>query len=321
MRILITGSSGFIGYHLCEQLLKDENIFIIGLDNMNNYYDVNLKISRLHNLKLKKNFKFIKADINNTSKLQSIIKNYKINYVIHLAAQAGVRYSIKNPQTYFENNIQGFFNILELARINNIKHLVYASTSSVYGSNSTFPLSEEFNTDKPLSFYAATKKSNEVMAYAYSNIYNIPITGLRFFTVYGPYGRPDMSLFMFASNIIKNKTISLFNNGEHTRDFTYIDDVVDGIIKSLVNVPNTKVPYSIYNIGNGKPRSLKKFLSIIEKKLNKKAIIKKKPLQQGDVIKTHADINKISKKLNYNPKTSIEVGIEKFIGWILKNKS
>ena len=313
MNILITGVAGFIGYHVAKKILKNNKV--IGIDNINNYYDVNLKKNRIKELKKNKKFIFIKIDIIQYKKLNSIIKNNKIKIIIHLAAQAGVRYSIKNPQTYFKSNLEGFFNILETSRYNKIKHLIYASTSSVYGDTKKFPLSETESTDRPLSFYAATKKSNEIMAHSYSYIYKLPCTGVRFFTVYGPFGRPDMALFKFTKNIIKNNPIDLYNKGNHLRDFTYIDDIVDGIY-SLINKQSKKtIPYEIFNIGNGTPKKLLDYLKYIEKNLNKKSKIKKLPLQVGDILKTHSNINKLKKYTGYNPKTNIDNGIKKFIEW------
>ena len=317
MNVLITGCSGFIGFHLSNFLLK-KKIKVIGVDNLNNYYDVKLKKNRLNILQKNKNFIFNKFDLNNINKLNKIVKKNKIKIIIHLAAQAGVRYSIENPKTYLKNNLDVFFNILEVSRNNKLKHLIFASTSSVYGENNNFPLKEKDTTSKPLSFYAATKKSNEVMAHSYSHIFKLPCTGLRFFTVYGPYGRPDMALFKFTKNIIHNKKIELYNNGNHSRDFTYIDDIVSGIY-SIIKKPSTnKIPFNIFNIGNGNSRKLKDYLHAIEKKLGKKALIKKLPLQKGDIIKTHSDIRSLKKFSNYKPKTNIEEGIGKFIDWFIK---
>ena len=314
MNILITGVAGFIGYHIAKKILKNNNK-VIGIDNINDYYDVNLKKNRIKELKKNKKFFFYKVDIIQYKKLNSIIKNNQIKIIIHLAAQAGVRYSIKNPQTYFKSNLEGFFNILETSRYNKIKHLIYASTSSVYGDTKKFPLSETESTDRPLSFYAATKKSNEIMAHSYSYIYKLPCTGVRFFTVYGPFGRPDMALFKFTKNIIKNNPIELYNKGNHLRDFTYIDDIVDGIY-SLINKQSQKTtPYEIFNIGNGTPKKLLDYLKYIEKNLNKKSKIKRLPLQVGDILKTHSNINKLKKYTGYNPKTNIDNGIKKFIEW------
>ncbi len=314
MNILITGSAGFIGYHLTKKILN-KKIKVIGLDNINSYYDTNLKKNRIRELKKNKNFFFYNLDICEFRKLNNLILKKNIKIIIHLAAQAGVRYSIKNPRTYFDSNLQGFFNILEVSRLNNIKHLIYASTSSVYGDTKKFPLSEKDSTDYPLSFYAATKKSNEVMAHSYSFIYKIPTTGVRFFTVYGPFGRPDMALFKFTKKIINDQSIELFNNGNHIRDFTYIDDIVDGVF-SLIKKPSKKsIPYEIFNIGNGSPKKLLDYLKYIEKNLDKNTKIKKLPLQVGDIVKTHSNINKLNKFTGYKPKTNIKIGIEKFIEW------
>ena len=315
-RILITGCLGFIGYHISLKLVNNPKYIIFGIDNINDYYDVQLKKDRLKNLKISSNkFKFKKIDIRNYSKLELLFKENKIQYIIHLAAQAGVRSSIDNPRIYLENNITGFFNVLEVSQKFRIKHLIFASTSSVYGDAKSFPLTEKHNTDRPLSFYAATKKSNEVMAYSYSNIHKIPITGLRFFTVYGPYGRPDMSLFKFTKGIINRSFISLFNKGNHIRDFTYINDVVDGILLIINKPPSSSIPFDIFNLASGNPKSLKYFLAIIENKLNISARKKLKSMQKGDVYKTHASIKKIIKKFKYKPKFDIINGISDFVDW------
>ena len=315
-RILITGCLGFIGYHISLKLVNNPKYIIFGIDNINDYYDVQLKKDRLKNLKISSNkFKFKKIDIRNYSKLELLFKENKIQYIIHLAAQAGVRSSIDSPRIYLENNITGFFNVLEVSQKFRIKHLIFASTSSVYGDAKSFPLTEKHNTDRPLSFYAATKKSNEVMAYSYSNIHKIPITGLRFFTVYGPYGRPDMSLFKFTKGIINRSFISLFNKGNHIRDFTYINDVVDGILLIINKPPSSSIPFDIFNLASGNPKSLKYFLAIIENKLNISARKKLKSMQKGDVYKTHASIKKIIKKFKYKPKFDIMTGISDFVDW------
>ena len=314
MSILVTGAAGFIGYHLIEKTLN-KNKDVIGIDNINSYYDIKLKKDRIKNLKKNKKFLFYKTDLSNYKKINNIVKKNNIKIIIHLAAQAGVRYSIKNTRSYFKSNLEGFFNILEVSRHNKIKHLIYASTSSVYGDSKKFPLNENDRTDQPLSFYAATKKSNEVMAHSYSYIYNLPCTGVRFFTVYGPFGRPDMALFKFTKNIINNHPIELYNNGNHLRDFTYVDDIVDGIY-SLINKQSKKtIPYEIFNIGNGTSKKLLDYLKHIEKNLNKISKTKKLPLQVGDIIKTHSNINKLKKYTGYKPKTSIKIGISRFIKW------
>ena len=318
MKILVTGCAGFIGYHISQKLLKNKKYNVIGIDNIDNYYDVNLKIDRLSFLKKKKNFQFKKIDISNKKKILNLYNNYKFDVVLNLAAQAGVRYSIENPQKYFNSNLIGFFNILEASRIYKIKHLIFASTSSVYGNNKRFPLKENYNTDKPLSFYAATKKSNEVLAHSYSSIYNLPITALRFFTVYGPFGRPDMSLFKFTKSILTNRHIYLFNKGIHVRDFTYIDDVVECLFRLINKIPNKKIPFEVFNIGSENPIKLKSFLNLISSSLNKKPKIKLKSLQKGDVVKTHASVSKLNKKINFKPKNNLDEGIKLFISWYKK---
>ena len=317
-KILITGSAGFIGFHLCKDLIRNKNLSLIGIDNVNNYYDVKLKKERINILKnLGNNFKFIKIDLNSV-KIKHLFFKEKFDVVIHLAAQAGVRYSISNPEAYVVNNLNGFFNIINQSSKNKIKHFIFASTSSVYGDNSKFPLKEYYNTDKPLTFYAATKKSNEVMAYSYSNIHKLPATGLRFFTVYGPYGRPDMALYKFANSILKNKFLTMFNYGKHKRDFTYIDDVTSAIKKLISKPSKDKIPFQLFNIASSSPENLKKFLKYIENRLNKKAKIKYLPLQKGDIYQTFGDTSKLKKKINFKIKTSLEEGITKYVNWFLK---
>tara|TARA_Y100000590_G_C15642362_1_gene985494 strand:+ start:512 stop:1483 length:972 start_codon:yes stop_codon:yes gene_type:complete len=315
MKILITGCAGFIGYHVCKKLLENKKIKVYGIDNINDYYDKNLKLKRLKDLSKNKKFIFYKKDIKNYKILNNNFKKNKYDIVINLAAQAGVRYSIKNPRSYIENNIDGFFNILECSRIYKIKHLIYASTSSVYGDSNNFPLVETSNTDKPLSFYAATKKCNEVLAYSFSNIYSLKTTGLRFFTVYGPFGRPDMSLFKFTKSILNSKNIELFNNGNHERDFSYVEDIAIAIEKLIKKPAKTKVPYQIFNIASNKPYKLREFLNIIEKNTGKKFKIKKLPLQKADVIKTHGSIKKLKDYINFNPKTDLNKGVNAFLNW------
>ena len=313
INIMITGCAGFIGFHL-SNFLANENYNIYGVDNINNYYDVELKKNRLKLLKKNKNFIFYKTNIINKKKISSIIKINKVNIIIHLAAQAGVRYSVDNPEVYFKNNLEGFFNILELSRLHKIKHLVYASSSSVYGDQSQFPTKENYESSKPLSFYAATKKSNEIMAYSYSNIYKLPTTGLRFFTVYGPFGRPDMSLFSFCKSILSLKPIKLYNNGNHIRDFTYIDDILKPIKKIIEKPSLKKIPYEIFNLGNSNPRKIFDYLNIIENELNIKSIRKKIKIQKGDIKKTHSDTSKFRKLYKFKS-TSIEIGIKNFVEW------
>lgn len=317
MKILVTGSAGFIGYHVCQELLKTKKYQIYGIDNLNSYYDIKLKKERLKKLKsFNTKFKFFKIDIFNFKLLKKNFNKIKYDYVIHLAAQAGVRHSMQKPKSYVDSNIVGFFNVLELSRSTNVKHLLYASTSSVYGNSKNFPLSEDENTDTPLSFYAATKKANEVMAYSYSNLFKLPCTGIRMFTIYGPYGRPDMALYKFATSIINGKNISLYNRGDHIRDFTYVEDVAKSISKLINSPPKKKIPHDIFNIGSDNPQKLMKFLKIIETSLKKKTKTKKIPMQPGDVHKTHANISKLAKKINYKPETNIEYGIRKFVEWI-----
>jgi len=309
-KILITGVAGFIGFHLAKKL-TEEGKKIIGVDNLSPYYDVNLKKDRL---KLLRKVKFYKIDISNKKKLRKVFKNNKFDKICHLAAQAGVRYSLKNPFEYEKTNILGFLNILELMKEFKIKNLVYASSSSVYGGNKKIPFSEKDRVDTPISLYAATKKANELMAYTYHNLYGINCTALRYFTVYGPYGRPDMALFKFTKNIIEGKPIEVYNYGNMKRDFTYIDDAIKGTISALEKC----YPYEIFNIGNSKPISLKYFISLIEKELNLKAKKKLLPLQPGDVKVTYADLRKSRKMLNYKPKITIEEGIHRFVEWYKK---
>ena len=315
MKILVTGCAGFIGYHLCWQLLQNKRIKVYGVDNLNSYYDVNLKKERLRNLKKMNSFKFFKLDIAKKTILKKNFVTNKYDVVINLAAQAGVRHSIENPDSYVQSNLLGFFNVLDCSRISKISHFIFASTSSVYGNAKTFPIKEDLNTDKPLSFYAATKKSNEVLAYSYSNIYKLPCTGLRFFTVYGPLGRPDMSLFKFTKNIKENKKIDVFNYGKHSRDFTYVDDLVSCIVKLLKKPSKSKIPYSIFNVASNSPSKLIEFIKIIEKKLNLKAKINFLPLQKGDVPNTWGSITNINKIIKFKPKTSLNKGVSNFINW------
>ena len=324
---LITGSAGFIGFHLVK-LLLEQNKKVIGIDNINDYYDVRLKKDRIKILSKFKNFKFYKINLENKTSVEKVFKTHKILYTINLAAQAGVRYSILNPDAYISSNINGFFNVLDLSRIHKVKHFVYASTSSVYGRSAKFPLKESVPASHPIQLYAATKRSNELIAHSYSSIFNLPTTGLRFFTVYGPYGRPDMSIYKFASNIVKNKKIEVFNKGNHYRDFTYVDDIVKSISLIIKKIPSKKIssnkealpdesdaPFNILNIGGSKSVKLTKYISLIEKNLKKKSKKKLMSLQKGDVIKTQASNKKIKKLINYTPSTSIQLGIKKYVEW------
>jgi|TARA_B110000114_G_scaffold185551_1_gene233116 UDP-glucuronate 4-epimerase len=333
MKILITGCSGFIGFHLSKKLMSMGHE-IVGIDMMNSYYDVNLKKTRLkHLIEISNNnFDFFKININSKKNTNSIFNKYKFDRVINLAAQAGVRDSLKYPNKYLNYNIKGFLNILELCTLHKIKHLVFASTSSIYGLNKSYPYKESDAANHQMQFYAVTKKTNELMAHTWSHLYNLPTTGLRFFTVYGPWGRPDMALYKFTENIKNGKPINLHNNGDHIRDFTYVDDIVNGIILAMKKIPkgnpvNTKInssnsysPFKIYNLGCGNEVRLTYFISLIEKQLNKKAIINNLPLQPGDVHKTSADITLAQKNLGYNPKTKVEVGIKNFVKWYLDYK-
>ncbi|MET3321381.1 UNVERIFIED_ORG: UDP-glucuronate 4-epimerase [Peribacillus simplex] len=331
MKILVTGAAGFIGFHLTKRLLA-QDINVIGVDNINDYYDVNLKNDRLKILEKNPNFEFYKMDISNKEKLNQIFKDRTIQIVINLAAQAGVRYSIDNPDSYVNSNLVGFVNILEACRQYNVEHLIYASSSSVYGANTNIPFSTKDSVDHPVSLYAATKKSNELMAHTYSHLFNIPTTGLRFFTVYGPWGRPDMAYYSFTRNIIEENTIRVFNNGDMRRDFTYIDDIVEGIIRLLDNPPiynetwdranpdpsSSYAPYKIYNIGNNNPIKLMDFINILENLIGKKARIEFLPMQQGDVKETYADISDLHADVGFYPATTVEEGLTQFVNWYNK---
>ena len=310
MNILVTGAAGFIGFHTCLSLQKKHKVY--GLDNLNNYYDVNLKKSRLKLLKKNKNFKFLKTDIENKN-LYNKFKSIKLDLIINLAAQAGVRHSLKDPFSYINSNILGQTNLLEFAVKLNVKKFIYASSSSVYGGNKKMPFSVKHRVDKPISLYAASKKSSELLAECYSHLFKIKCIGLRFFTVYGPWGRPDMATFIFTKRIIEKKKINIFNYGNMRRDFTYIDDIVEGI-KGAVKLKGD-YKHKIYNLGNNKPENLKKFISIIEKKLKIKAKRNLLPIQPGDVARTSANIDESKRELNFYPKTSIDEGIPRFVEW------
>ena len=316
---LVTGCAGFIGMNLSLSLLK-KNKSVIGIDNLNDYYDVNLKKKRLSNLKKFKKFVFKKSDIKNLKSLKKLVKKYKIEYIINLAAQAGVRYSITNPDTYFENNIRGFFNILEIAKYKKVKHLVYASSSSVYGASQKKIFKESDNVDQPISFYASSKRSNELMAHSYSYIYDIPVTGIRYFSVYGPWGRPDMSLFIFTKKILSGKSIDVFNKGKMKRDFTFIDDAVNATLKIIHKIPkinrdNQICKFKIFNVGGGNTISLINYIKLIEKNLGIKAKKNLKGMQLGDVKATLSNNNNLKSSVKFNPKTNIKIGIKKFIDW------
>ena len=327
-KIIVTGSAGFIGYSLCVKLLeRGDNI--IGIDNHNDYYDPKIKDARSERLIKYPNYKHYQADLSDVNRINEIFKNHKPRKVVNLAAQAGVRYSIENPLVYINSNIVGFAYILENCRNHNVEHLVYASTSSVYGANTSMPFSEHDNANHPLSVYAASKKSNELMAHTYSYLYKLPTTGLRFFTVYGPWGRPDMALFKFTKAILEEKPIDVFNYGNHTRDFTYIDDIVEGVIKTLDDVATTnvkwnsdkpdpassKAPWRVYNIGNNKPVKLMDYIDALEKALGKKAKINFLPMQLGDVPDTFANISSLTKNFNYKPSTTVIDGVSNFVKW------
>ncbi|WP_267384498.1 NAD-dependent epimerase [Cyanobacterium sp. uoEpiScrs1] len=317
MQILITGVAGFIGYHLAKRLLI-EGYEIYGVDNLNDYYDISLKQARLDQLLPQKNFKFNLLDIGHRSSVMELFKECVFDHVIHLAAQAGVRYSLENPEIYIDSNLVGFANILEGCRHTYINHLVFASSSSVYGSNKKVPFSVKDNVDRPVSLYAATKKANELMAHAYSHLYQIPITGLRFFTVYGPWGRPDMAYFKFVQAITEKKPIDVYNYGMMRRDFTYIDDVVEAIVRIIPKSPLNSLnqpPYKIHNLGNNNPVELKEFIKEIEIALKMKAIKNFLPMQPGDVLSTYADVDELVNEIGFKPTTTITQGIRQFVKW------
>jgi UDP-glucuronate 4-epimerase len=326
--ILVTGSAGFIGMHLSKRLLEVGEK-VVGLDNLNDYYDVQLKESRLDVLKKYPSFQFVKGELADKRSIDLLFEKHRFNYVVHLAAQAGVRYSLVNPFAYIESNVTGFLNILEACRHIRPEHLIYASSSSVYGANKRIPFSVHDNVDHPLALYAVTKKANELMAHSYANLYHIPVTGLRFFTVYGPYGRPDMALFLFTKAILSGQPIDVFNFGRMKRDFTYVDDIIEGVVRLLPKVPVANqswdglhpdpaisfAPYQLFNIGNNRPIELMDFIRAIEDKLKRKAIINLLPIQDGDVPETSADIRDLEEVTGFRPTTSIDKGIENFISW------
>ncbi|MDY6861392.1 MAG: NAD-dependent epimerase [Thermodesulfobacteriota bacterium] len=328
-KVLVTGAAGFIGFHLSRRLLEDNDNTVVGLDNVNDYYDVNLKNARLSILKTYGKFRFIKMDLAEKEGVEKLLKKEGFEIVVHLAAQAGVRYSLKNPYAYIDSNIYGFINILELCRNSDVKHLVFASSSSVYGANTFMPFSVHHNVDHPVSLYGATKKTNELMAHVYADLYGLPCTGLRFFTVYGPWGRPDMALFLFTEAILKNKAIDIFNYGKMKRDFTYIDDIIEGMVRIMDKIPepdpewdgkkpaphSSYAPFKIYNIGNNNPVELLEFINIIEKYLGRKVKKNFLPIQKGDVPATYADIDDLTKAIGFRPETKIEDGIKRFVEW------
>lgn len=325
--ILVTGAAGFIGFHLSKRLLS-EGYNVTGLDNLNDYYDVNLKKARLNILISKPGFSFVKANLTDKQKIDELFRK-RFDYVVHLAAQAGVRYSLQNPYAYLDSNLHGFLNILEACRHQRPEHLVFASTSSVYGANTKQPFSVHDNVDHPISLYAATKKANELMAHTYAALYNIPTTGLRFFTVYGPWGRPDMALFLFTKAILEGRPIDVYNFGRMKRDFTYVDDIVEGMVKLLLRIPQPDktwsgmrpdpatsfAPYRLYNIGNNNPVELMRFIEVLEEKLGRKAEKNFLPIQDGDVPETYADVSDLMRDTGFKPATSIEEGIGKFVDW------
>ncbi len=330
MKILVTGAAGFIGFHTAVKLFARGDM-VVGLDNLNDYYDVRLKQARLAILEQDAEFRFVKLDLADRAGMAELFARERFDRVIHLGAQAGVRYSIQNPMAYVESNVVGTANVLEGCRHNGVEHLVYASTSSVYGANTRMPFSVHQNVDHPLSFYAATKKANELMAHTYAGLYSLPVTGLRFFTVYGPWGRPDMALFMFTRNILAGKPIDVFNYGHHRRDFTFVEDIAEGVVRACDRVatgnpawdgdapdPGTsRAPYRLYNIGNNRPVELLRYIELLEECLGRKAQMNMLPLQAGDVPDTWADIEDLQRDVGYTPATPVEVGIRRFVDWYL----
>ena len=329
--ILVTGAAGFIGFHLCQRLLAQGET-VLGIDNINDYYDITLKHARLDILKQSRQFQFIQLDLADRTAIEKLFQEHAIQKVANLAAQAGVRYSLKNPHAYVDSNLVGFVNVIEGCRHHDIQHLVFASTSSVYGANTHQPFSEAHTTDHPMAIYAATKKANELIAHSYASLYQLPCTGLRFFTVYGPWGRPDMALFKFTKAILADQAIDVYNHGKMIRDFTYVDDIVEGITRALDNPaqPNPKwdsdhpdsgssyAPYRIYNIGNNRPTELMAYIHAVEDALGKKAKYNMLPMQAGDVPSTYADVSRLQQDLGYKPQTTVQEGVKRFVEWYLQ---
>jgi UDP-glucuronate 4-epimerase len=318
-KILVTGAAGFIGFHLCQRLLQAGAVTVVGLDNLNAYYDVGLKQARLEQLRGYENFEFVRADLSDRTALEALFETHGFQTVVHLAAQAGVRYSLENPHAYVDSNLVGFLHILEGCRQQSVEHLVFASSSSVYGNSPKIPFTVEDNVDYPVSLYAATKKSNELMAHCYSHLYQIPITGLRFFTVYGPWGRPDMAYWKFTEAILRDRPIDVYNHGKMQRDFTYVDDVIEGIVRVMAKIPEPSGPnlarYKLYNIGNHSPIELMTMIETLETCLGREAVKTMLPMQSGDVPRTYADVDDLIRDVGFSPSTPIQVGLQRFVDW------
>ncbi|WP_072622232.1 NAD-dependent epimerase [Spirulina major] len=318
-RILVTGAAGFIGFHLCQRLLQNGTVTVVGLDNLNAYYDVGLKRARLEQLQGYEAFEFVRADLSDRTAIETLFQTHRFQTVVHLAAQAGVRYSLENPHAYVESNLVGFLHILEGCRQQQVEHLVFASSSSVYGNSPKIPFAIDDNVDYPVSLYAATKKSNELMAHCYSHLYQIPITGLRFFTVYGPWGRPDMAYWKFTEAILRDRPIEVYNHGKMQRDFTYVDDVIEGIIRVMAKIPDPNGPnharYKLYNIGNHSPIELMTLIETLETCLGREAVKTMLPMQPGDVPRTYADVDDLIQDVGFRPSTPIQVGLQRFVDW------
>ncbi len=320
MKVLVTGAAGFIGFHVCRRLAASKRCEVLGLDNLNEYYSVELKRARLAELEPLENFRFLKGDLSDAPAFRGIFDHFRPDYVVHLAAQAGVRFSTENPAAYVQSNISGFLNVLEACRARPPKHTIFASSSSIYGAGAAIPFSEDQITDQPISFYGATKKSNELMAYSYAHLYGLAITGLRFFTVYGPWSRPDMSPILFAKAICEGTPLRLFNEGKSLRDFTYIDDIVDGVLKVLLYPPDKPPipPYRVFNLGHHRPVEMRLFVQMLEELLGRKATIELLPPQPGDMPETCASIDRIRAAVGFEPKTSLDKGLQQFVGWFKK---